>query len=517
MTSSNNLLMAAIDIGSSAIRMDIAEIHSDGVIRVLDSLKKGVQLGREAFTEGHLSQETIRAACEALRDFKKVMDTYGVVRYRAVATSAVRESSNSETFLDRLLMSTGLDVEIIDGPEENRLTLSAVMDSLRGESDVGKSKSLLVEVGGGSTDVAFLSEGELQQASTIPLGSIRFRAGVAGGSAKPEQQARLLKRQITGFLSNLKREMDIRDAVHCIALGGDVRFAAQMLNNSSQNVRISSIPKDAFSDLVDSLSKLSIDALVQKYSIPYLDAETLVPALLIYMQFFKETQAQNITISDASIRAGILQDLAPAEQGKRLKKLSIRILSAARSIGRKYHYDESHAERVRELSVRLFEELKAEQRMTDNHRLYLEVASILHDIGLFVGSRSHHKHSQYLISSSELFGLRKRELELIANIARYHRRAMPQRSHTSFVALDRDERMIVSKLAAILRVANALDKDHLQKTPELKISREGDQIVLTASNVSDLAMGRLALASRSDFFTEVFGKKVVLREAEKPE
>jgi len=116
MTSPTNLLLAAIDIGASAIRMDIAELHPDGVIRVLDSLKKGVQLGQEAFTQGHLSQETIRAACEVLRDFKKVMDTYGVVRYRAVATSAVRESSNSETFLDRLLMSTGLDVEVIDGP-----------------------------------------------------------------------------------------------------------------------------------------------------------------------------------------------------------------------------------------------------------------------------------------------------------------------------------------------------------------------------------------------------------------
>jgi exopolyphosphatase / guanosine-5'-triphosphate,3'-diphosphate pyrophosphatase len=517
MTTSNNLLMAAIDIGSSAIRMDIAEIHSDGVIRILDSLKKGVHLGREAFTEGHLSQETIRAACEALRDFKKVMDTYGVVRYRAVATSAVRESSNSEMFLDRLLMSTGLDVAIIDAPEENRLTLSAVMDSIRGESEIGKSKSLLVEVGGGSTDIAFLSGGELQQASTIPLGSIRLSAGVSGGSAKPEQHARLLKRQITGFLSNLRREMDIRDAVHCIALGGDIRFAAKILNSSAQNVRLTSIRKDALSELVDSLSKLTMDALVQKYSISYLDAETLVPALLTYQQLLKETQAQDITISDASIRAGILQDLAPTEQGKRLKRLSIQILSAARSIGRKYHYDENHAERVRELSVRLFEELKTEQRMTDTHRLYLEVAAILHDIGSFISPRSHHKHSYYLISSSELFGLRKRELELIANIARYHRRAMPQRSHATYVALDRDERMIVSKLAAILRVANALDKDHLQKTPELKISREGDQIVFAAPNVSDLAMGRQALAGRSDFFTEVFGKKVVLREADKPE
>jgi exopolyphosphatase/guanosine-5'-triphosphate,3'-diphosphate pyrophosphatase len=513
MNPTNNLLVAAIDIGSSAIRMDIAEIRSDGAIHILESLKKGIQLGREAFTEGHLSPETIRAACDVLKDFKRVMDTYGVMKYRAVATSAVRESSNSETFLDRLLMSTGLDVEVIDGPEENRLTLSAVMDSLRGESELGKAKSILVEVGGGSTDVAVLSEGELQQSGTFALGSIRLRAGIAAGSAKREQKVRLLKRQIVSSLANLKREMKIRDADHCIALGGDVRFAARMLESSNQNPMLSVIPKDAFSEFVDSLSRLTIDELVQKYSIPYSDAETLAPALLTYLQILKETQAKDIIISNASIRAGILQDLAPSEQGKQLEGLSIKILSAARSLGRKYQYDESHSERVRELSLRLFDELRTEHRMTDTHRLYLEVAALLHDIGLFVSSRAHHKHSYYLISSSELFGLRKRELEIIANIARYHRRALPQRTHIPFISLDRNERMIVSRLAAILRVANALDKDHLQNAIDLKISREGDQMVLTARNVSELAMGRVALASRSDFFTEIFGHKVILREA----
>ncbi len=509
-----NLLIAAIDIGSSAIRMDIAEILSNGTIRVLDSLKKGVQLGREAFTEGRLSSETIRAASDVLKDFKKVMNSYGVARYRAVATSALRESNNSETFLDRILVSTGLDVEVIDGPEQNRLTLAAVMDSLRGEPDLSQEKSILVEVGGGSTDVAVLSEGKLQQSGTFPLGSIRLRAEMTAGPAKPEQQVRLLKRQIISSVANLKRELRIRDAVRCIALGGDVRFAARMLESSKQNERLSIVSRDAFSEFVDSVSRLTIDGLVEKYSIPYLDAETLAPALLTYLQILKETQAKHIIISDANIRAGILQDLTPAEQGARLKKLSIQILSAARSLGQKYQYDEEHAERVRELSVRLFDELKIEQRMTDTHRLYLEVAALLHDIGLFVGTRAHHKHSYYLISSSELFGLRKQELELIANIARYHRRAMPQRSHVPFISLDREERMIVSKLGAILRVANALDKDHVQKAVDLKISREGDQIVLMTHSVSDLAMGRLALASRSDFFTEVFGKKVILREAD---
>jgi exopolyphosphatase / guanosine-5'-triphosphate,3'-diphosphate pyrophosphatase len=508
-----SLLMAAIDIGSSAIRMDIAEVRPDGAIRLLDSLKKGVQLGREAFTQGHLSQETIRAACETLRDFKKVMDTYEVVRYRAVATSAVRESSNSETFLDRILMSSGLEVEVIDGPEENRLTLSAVMDSLRGEPEIGKAKSVLIEVGGGSTDVALLGGGELVQSGAYPLGSIRLRAQVAAGASKYEQQLRIMKRQISSFFSNIKREIDFRDAVHYIAMGGDVRFAAKIMKGSEQNTKLVFIPRVDFAEFVDAISRLSVDGLVQKYSISYLDAETLVPALLTYMQLLKETEASQIIISDASIRAGILQDLAPAEQGKRLKKLTAQIISAARNLGRKYRFDESHAERVRELSIRLFEELKTEQRMTDTHRLYLEVAALLHDIGLFISSRSHHKHSYYLISSSELFGLRRHELELIANISRYHRRAMPQRSHPPFMALDRDERMIVSKLAAILRVANALDKDHLQKAIDLKISREGDQIVLMAQNISDLTMGKLALASRSDFFTEVFGKKIILREA----
>ena len=506
-------LMAAIDIGSSAIRMDIAEVRPDSSIHLLDSLKKGVQLGREAFTQGHLSQETIRAACETLRDFKKVMDTYGVVRYRAVATSAVRESSNSETFLDRLLMSSGLDVEVINGPEENRLTLSAVLDSLRGEAELGKAKSVLVEVGGGSTDAALLSGGELVQSGTFSLGSIRLRAGVTAGAVKYEQQVRLMKRQISSFVANIKREIEFRDAAHYIAMGGDVRFAAKTLKGSEQTGRLTFISREEFSEFVDSVSRLTVDGLVQKYSISYLDAETLVPALLTYLQLLKETEASRIVVSDASIRAGILQDLAPAEQGNRLKKLTAQIVSAARNLGRKYHFDENHAERVRELSVRLFEEMKTEQRMTDTHRLYLEVSALLHDIGQFVSSRSHHKHSYYLISSSELFGLRKREMELVANIARYHRRAMPQRSHPPFVALDRDERMLVSKLAAILRVANALDKDHMQKAIDLKISREGDQIVLMAQNMSDITMGRLALASRSDFFTEVFGKKIVLREA----
>jgi exopolyphosphatase/guanosine-5'-triphosphate,3'-diphosphate pyrophosphatase len=505
-------LLGAIDIGSSAIRMDVAEVLPDGKIRVLESLKKGVQLGKDAFTQGFLGEETIRAACDTLRSFKKVLTTYGVARYRAVATSAVRESENREMFLDRVLMSTGLDVGIVDGPEENRLTYTAVLESLREYPEMMSGKTLLVEVGGGSTDVTLMNEGELLQSGTFAIGSIRLRASINARSGTHDQQVRAMKRQVTGLLGNVKRSIGLKSALNYIAVGGDVRFAARAMN-CSVGPKPCAISRDQFSEFVDSISRQPIDSLVQRYSISYLDAETLAPALWIYLQLLKETQAVQVSISDASIRAGVLQDLSPSEQGQRLQKFTHQILSAARSLGTKYQYDESHAERVRELSELIFDELKSEQHMTDAHRLYLQVAALLHDVGHYVSSRGHHKHSWYLISSSDLFGLRQRELDMIANIARYHRKALPQRTHTEFVVLEREDRMVVSKLAAIVRVANALAKEPFQTIRDLKVTREGDQLVITAQNVSDLSMERSALAARSDLFMEAFGKNVVLREA----
>jgi exopolyphosphatase/guanosine-5'-triphosphate,3'-diphosphate pyrophosphatase len=326
---------------------------------------------------------------------------------------------------------------------------------------------------------------------------------------------RLLKRQISNLLANVRHSISTKEASSYIALGGDVRFAAGLLADGAREQGPVLVGRDSFLEVVDLVTRLSIEKLVQKYAISYMDAETLAPALLTYAQLLKETQAQNVLISGANIRAGILLDLVPVEQDKRVKRLAHQILSAARNIGRKYQYDEGHAERVRGLCELLFDELKPEHRMTDTQRIYLEVAALLHDIGLFISSRGHHKHSQYLISASGLFGLRQRELDIIANVARYHRRALPQRSHPTYMSLDRDERMLVSKLAAILRVANSLDKEHLQKITDMKVIREGDQIVLLTENAADLTMERVALAGRSDLFADAFGKKIELREAAK--
>jgi len=334
-------------------------------------------------------------------------------------------------------------------------------------------------------------------------------------SGTHDQRIRIQKRQIANVLTNIKRTIPLKEAAGYIAVGGDVRFAAQAIAGATRNSGPWVLSKEAFSEFVESVAKLTVDSLVQKFSLSYADVESMVPSLWTYLQLLNVTQAQQVLVSHASIRTGILQDLAPAEKGKRRLQLTFQILSAARSLGRKYQYDENHAERVRELAELIFDEVKGEHRLTDTHRLYLQVAALLHDIGLFVSPRAHHKHSFYLIATSDLFGLRRKELELIANVARYHRRALPRRSHDRFVSLERDERVTVSKLAAILRVANALDKGNMAKVTDVKVVREGDQIVLVAQNVSDLTMERVTLAGRSNLFTEVFGKKIALREAVK--
>jgi exopolyphosphatase/guanosine-5'-triphosphate,3'-diphosphate pyrophosphatase len=209
----------------------------------------------------------------------------------------------------------------------------------------------------------------------------------------------------------------------------------------------------------------------------------------------------------------MLLDMTRAAEGQGLEDLSRVVLLSAAALGEKYRYDATHARNVAQLATRLFDELRSEHGLGNRDRLLLEVAALLHDVGIYVNLRGHHKHSQYLLSVSEIFGLSRDDMAIVSNVARYHRRAGPQKSHLPYMALDSDARVVVNKLAAILRVANALDADHLQKVKDVKVAREDDGWVLEVEGAGDLTMERLAALARSDQLTEVFGRRVSFREA----
>jgi len=505
--------VGVLDMGASAIRLVVADVTPGRPMQILEDASRGVLLGKDTFTHGRIGPATIESTLKALEGFRRILDTYGVVRYRAVATSAVREAANRETFLDRVRLRTGIDVEIIDGSQENRLTYMAVRESLRDHEDLLSGDSVLAEVGGGSADISFLRRGEPIRSGTYALGSIRMRQNLASWHGSHEQRVRLLRRHIHNVVEDIRNEMPLREARSLIALGGDMRFtAARILGEKASAGGVPAFSKDAFVAFCDETAGNDVEELVDLFHLPQADAETLVPALLAYRELLLETNVETIVVPEASLRGGLLLDLARSEDGGGIEDFGKQVLASAAALGEKYRYDAAHARHVAFLATRIFDDLKAEHGLAARDRLLLEVAALLHDVGIYVGLRGHHKHSLYLLSVSEIFGLSREDMAVVSNVARYHRRATPQKSHLPYMSLDSDARVVVNKLSAILRVANALDADHLQKVKDVRVLSEEGSWVLEVEGAGDLTMERLATLSRSDHLTDVFGQRVAFRE-----
>ena len=508
--------VAVLDMGASAIRLLVAELPPGEPPRILEEASRAVLLGKDAFTGGRLGASTIEATLRALEGFRRIMDSYGVVRYRAVATSAVREAANRDTFLDRVRLRTGIDVEVIDGSEENRLTYVAVREALKDHEAFSDGDALLVEVGGGSADISFLRRGEPVYSGTYALGAIRMRQNLAAWHGSHEQRVRLFQRTVQNIVEDIRREMPLREAKHFLALGGDARFAADQIVGEDPGARRPGLPARAL-PLV-----LRADGGARRRgsswrptTCPSPRWRRSSPRSSSTGSCSLETQAETVLVPEATLRAGLLLDMVRADEGHGIEDFSRQVLASAAALGEKYRHDAPHARQVAALAVRLFDDLRSEHGLGARDRLLLEVAALLHDIGIFVNLRGHHKHAQYILSVSEIFGLSRDDMAIISNIARYHRRGRPNKSHLPYMALDSDARVVVNKLGAILRVANALDADHLQKVRDVRVLREDDQWVLEVDGGGDLTLERLAALARADLLTEVFGRKVGFREAER--
>jgi exopolyphosphatase / guanosine-5'-triphosphate,3'-diphosphate pyrophosphatase len=504
-------LVAVLDMGASAIRLVVAEISPGRPIHTVEEASRGVLLGRDTFSAGVIKPRTMDATFAALEGFGQIMNGYGVHEVHAVATSAVREATNGELFMDRVRGRTGITFETINEAEESRLLYLAVRDALRGHVALKGAWTLLAEVGGGSTGLTLLRRGSPSRSGVYALGAIRLRERLDLRRHRYEMQIALLKRSIATVIEEIRLEIPIRRVKQMVAIGGDVRLAASQILGPEHAEGIREISRDAFVAFCDELERLDDESLVNRFRLPAVEAETLVPALLIYRALFSETTARRLVVCDASLRAGMLLDLLEPEGRLGAEDFERQVLASAEAVGHRFRFDRLHGRHVMMLASRLFDELRDEHGLSDRDLLLLQTASLLHDIGIYVSLRAHHRHSQYLLAASQIFGLSDEETAMVSNIARYHRRGPPQRSHLPYMELDRDDRLLVNKLAAILRVANALDAEHLQKVRDLRVVRSEKAWILELDGTGDITMERMAAAARSDLFVEVFGRQLVIR------
>jgi exopolyphosphatase / guanosine-5'-triphosphate,3'-diphosphate pyrophosphatase len=506
-------LVAVLDMGASAIRLVIAEVDQPGGIRIVEEASRGVLLGRDTFSYGALRSQTIDAAIAALEGFREIMDGYGVQRVRAVATSAVREARNGDMFLDRLRGRTGIAFEIINEAEESRLVFLAIRHALARHAVFKGAWTLLAEVGGGSTSLTLLRRGNPNRSGVYALGAVRIRQQLGLRRQSQELQVALLKRYVSNVVDEIRVEIPLNRITNMVAIGGDVRFAASQILDGDADSGVREISRESFLAFCDETGRLDEERLVERFRLPVVEAETLVPALFVYRTLLAETASRKLVVADVSLRDGVLLELA--EEGGRVSAQDFeeQVLASAEALGQKYRFDRAHARHVAKLATRLFDELGDEHGLGERDRLLLKVASLLHDIGIYVSLRAHHKHSQYLLASSQIFGLSNEETAIVSNIARYHRRGTPQDSHLPYVALDREDRLIVNKLGAILRLANALDAEHLQKVQDLRLVRRDRVWVLELDATGGVVMEQMAASARVDMFTETFGREVVVQRA----
>ncbi len=505
--------VGAIDVGANAVRMVIAEVDRDGRVDVLERLHRAVRLGQDTFRRGRLGGQSMQAAVQVLRDFRQLLDLYSVERIRAVATTAVREASNADTFLDRVFMATRLNIEVIDTSEESRLTVSAVRQAISDLLGINHRTTLIADVGGGSTLLTLLQDGEIATSQSLRLGSIRLQEVFSTSEETPQRSAEMLRHHISNVISTFQNSMPLQGIESFVAVGGDARFAAREVGVPTESADLVLIDRKAFDELVDRCERHTAEELSKRYGLPFDEAETLNPALLVYQVLLQKTQIRQMIVSHVSMRDGLLLELAREVTGQEDTALLTGIIHSATALAEKYHVDLDHARNVADVAVRLFDYLQAEHGLLPRHRVLLRVAGLLHEIGGFVSTRAHHKHSEYLIANSEIFGLNRQEITFVSQIARYHRRSVPRPSHVAYMALPREARVVVNKLAALLRVADALVRGHSRITPDVRFERHGDELIVFLGGAADVLLEERTIESKGDLFEDIYGMKIRLEPA----
>ncbi len=509
---SGSKTVAAIDVGANSLRMVIAEVLPDGHTEALERLQRAVRLGQDTFRRGRLGAQSMRAAVAVLRDYRQMLDLYKVERVRAVATSAVREATNADNFLNRILMATGLNVEVIATSEESRLTVSAVREAVGDALGVNRGEALIAEAGGGSTLLTILHDGEIAASQSLRLGSIRLQEMFSTSEEAPERSAELLRSHIGNVIATVRATLPLAPGPSFVAVGGDARFAGREVGRPTGSADLYLVSPDDLDKLVRRCERQSAEGLAKRYGLPFTEVETLVPALLVYQQLLHQTDAKEMIVCRVSMRDGLLMELARQVRGEEDKALVEGVIHSALSIAEKYREDTEHARNVSDLAVQLFDDLQKDHGLGPRYRLLLRVAGLLHEIGSFVSSAAHHKHSYYLIANSEIYGLNRDDIEIVAHIARYHRRSGPKPSHLEYIALPRESRVVVNKLAAILRVADGLSRGRGRPLPKLRFEHRGDEFVVYAPGAADLILERRALAVKGDMFEDIYGMRIRLEE-----
>jgi exopolyphosphatase / guanosine-5'-triphosphate,3'-diphosphate pyrophosphatase len=495
--------LGAIDAGSNAIRMVVAELGPSELIRV-EAERMPVRLGHGAFTRGELDDAVIDQAVAAFVHFRERFDHHGVTIYRAVGTSAVRNASNRDVLLHRLYHEAGIELEVIDGEEEARLVRKSVVHSL---GPTGTPPRAILDLGGGSLEVN-LRYGPVWRGYSLPVGTVRLMETFGLDGAIAEAEAGMVRRYTATLMHTVARGATGNGLA--AATGGNAEALAKIVGDG--NPVMPSFDLAALEKALPSIVGASVEQRMEQFGVKRDRAEVLAIAALVFATAARQLGISRLVAPGVGVREAVLLELAETareEQAKAEGAHDKALLTAARAFANRVDHDTTHGEHVRQLARTLFHQLRDVHGLPGELGVALEVAALLHDVGEVVNVRGHHKHSEYMIRWARIPGLDDTSREMIALLARTHRKdAARAKQIINESSLAKDRRAQVRRLSGLLRIADALDSEHRSRVEQIVCTRMGEAIVLDLVVRDGPSRDDAQLLRKSDLLVEELGMPI---------
>jgi exopolyphosphatase / guanosine-5'-triphosphate,3'-diphosphate pyrophosphatase len=507
----NKQTIAAIDIGSSSIRLTIAEVI-DKKINILEDLRQAIRLGKDSFYKEKISRPTINDCIIILKKYKKLCDEYKTTKIQASATTAVREAVNSEFFADNIKTFTGIDIDILSINKETELIYKALTKYLDDNNKKIKDGEYqaIVEVGAGNIEVTIFEKEAILFSNSMPIGALKIKQLFNKYYAKDINFMKFLKATIENELRAFKKDIKLSNITAIYGIGSEIEILKEILRTEGK--KDSEIRKKDLEKLCVKTENLTEEELIHSLDISYDQSETFAAAAVIFNEITTFFKCENIIIPPISLRDGLIADMVIKEQPKKFySRLEHQLVTSSITIGRSMNFDEKHARKIMDYTLKFFDFTLDIHNLGNLERCYLIVASLLHDVGISISNRSHHKHSMYIISAQDFFHFNDNDKTIIANVARYHRRSVPRNTHIEYMKLNRDDRMKVSKLSSILRIADSLDNTNLQLIESISITRNDNGVVIHGKSKSRAYAEIYSFNYKKQLFEEIFGISVSLK------
>jgi exopolyphosphatase / guanosine-5'-triphosphate,3'-diphosphate pyrophosphatase len=496
------LVIAALDAGSNAIRAVVARASSATDIRELASTRWSVRLGHNVFTRKRLDPRTMSRAVEALLHFRNLLDRYDVDEYSAVATSAMREACNRDALISRIHREAGIRLAAIGAAEEARLVREAVFAVSAGRF----APKLILDLGGGSLELSFLRGRKVERGFALPLGTVRLMEQFnLAGPFTPDTFSALQDHILSLLRSQVRGPMHIGRSA-AVACGGNAEALARVAPGP-RVAGFNTLNLRRLREILWEILRLDVEARMDSFGVRRDRAEVMGVAAVLFTTLAELLDARQFIIPGVGVREGVLHELAAAHFGpasahdERAEALRQQV----RRFAARMHSDAGHCEHVRRLAAQLFDQLAPLHELPSAQRVTLELGALLHDVGLAVNARGHHKHGEYLVRHADIPGLSKHQQAVAACLVRYHGESVPDVHHRLYRSLAQADRTRVRQLTALLRVAVALDAGRTQAVRRVDVKIQRRAVLIRLTTASEAQLNLRDLRRNGKFFEREFG------------